>query len=54
LKDERWIILMLCYANAIMEYNGRISGISSAPLNMEYENSIIEQSTNSHSHSSKV
>jgi len=33
----------LCNANVITEYDRRRSGIPSAPLDMEYDNSSIEQ-----------
>ena len=45
LKDL-WVIIsmMLCVVqnNAIMEYDRRRSGLSSAPLDIEYDNSSIE------------
>ena len=55
MKYARVIISMvLCNAIVIIEYDGSRSEIPSAPLDVKYDNSIIEQSTNSHSHSSKV
>ena len=45
LKDL-WVIIsmmVLCNANAIIEYDRRRSGLSSAPLDMEYDNSSIER-----------
>ena len=38
-------MLMLLY----IKYGRRRSGLSSAPLDMEYDNNSIEESTNSHS-----
>ena len=34
--------MVLCRANASIEYDRRRSGLSSAPLDMEYDNSNIE------------
>ena len=36
---------MLCNANVIEEYDTRTSWLSNAPLDMEYDNNITEQST---------
>tara|TARA_B110000090_G_scaffold199172_1_gene238801 strand:+ start:496 stop:771 length:276 start_codon:yes stop_codon:yes gene_type:complete len=36
-------MMVLSYTNAIMEYNRRRSGLPSAPIDMEYNNSSIEQ-----------
>ena len=35
--------MVLCNANAIIEYNIRRSGLPRAPLDMEYDNDSIEQ-----------
>ena len=34
--------MVLCNASAIIEYDRRKSGLSNAPLNMEYGNNITE------------
>ena len=39
----------MCKDVVITEDDGRRPGLSSAPLDVEYCNNIIEQSTNSHS-----
>ena len=36
-------MMVLCYASAIVEYDRRRSGLSSAPLDMEYDNNSIEK-----------
>ena len=36
-------MMVLCNANVIVEYNRRRLGIPSAPLDMEYDSSSIEQ-----------
>ena len=47
LKDVRGIviisIMVLCDANAIIEYDRRRSGLPSAPLDIEYDNSSVDQ-----------
>ena len=45
LKDLMVIISMmvLCDASVVIEYDRRRSGLPSAPLDMEYDNSSIEQ-----------
>ena len=35
-------MMVMCTAIAIIEYDGRISGLPNAPLDMEYDNSSIE------------
>ena len=35
-------MMLTCDANVIIEYDGRRSGIPSAPLDIEYDNSSIE------------
>ena len=35
-------MMVLCNANVIIEDNGRRSGLPSAPLDVEYDNSSIE------------
>ena len=36
-------MMVICYDNIIKEHNRRISGLPSAPVDMEYDNSSIEQ-----------
>ena len=46
LRSDLWVIIsmmVLCSANAIIEYDRGRSGLSSAPLDMEYDNNSIEQ-----------
>ena len=38
-------MMIMCNANAIIDQDRRMSGLSSAPLDMEYDNGSIEQST---------
>ena len=45
LGGERWVIIsmmVLCNASAIIEYDRRRSGLPSAPLDMECDNSRID------------
>ena len=37
------VLMVLCNANAIVGYDRRRAGLSSAPLDMEYGNNSIEQ-----------
>ena len=41
-------MMVLCNADAIIEYDGRRSGLSSAPLDMEYDNSSTASSSPKH------
>ena len=48
---QRWVIIsmmVLCNANAIIEYGRRRSGLPSAPLVMGYGNNSIEQYSSKH------
>jgi len=36
-------MMVLCYANAMIEYDRRRLVLPSAPLDMEYDNNSIEQ-----------
>ena len=36
-------MMVLCNANVIMNYDRRRSGLASAPLDMEYDNSSIDK-----------
>ena len=48
-----WVIISMmvsCNANVITDYNRRRSGLPSAPLDMEYDSSSIEQLSSKHRH----
>ena len=43
-------MMVLCHANAIIQYDRRRSGLPSASIDMEYDNSNIEQESTNITH----
>jgi len=57
LKEDRWviiIIMVLCNANAIIEYDRSRPGLSSAPVDMEYDNNSTEIYASKHNPFSRI